>query len=176
MNAVILPRGQQLIKDYDFNRDCAVPEISRLTRSYLDAAAVKPLTVAAICSEVSELQQLVLGFSNSLAPNYLNLLYGLGQQLSAFNHEAELLELLIPYWYRERGVTLAPEKLVDEFYFEFEMVTLWVLVAQCMQTQSFLAPALLKMRAIIRRYSNMPSLWLYLWDISDDELKSGYTF
>ena len=169
---------QELIHNNNFIRDCINPQLPQLAQDYLLRQSIVEKTASAISQEISELQQQVLQFNDSLATptEYLNLLYGLSLSLFVINEEAELLELLIPYWEAKRGVKLGRDKPIDEFYAEFELLTLWRLIAKSIQSQEFLAEDLLKMRSIIRRYSNMPSFWLYLWDISGEEVKVGFTF
>ena len=108
---------------------------------------------------------------------YYRVLLGTSAQLIVNSaHEDEVLEQLVPIWSQQRGFIFSKEKPIDEFYREVEYYTLCCLLVQSASEQAFTPLTLAKMRAIIRRYSNMPALWYYLCQISGAELKTGYTF
>ncbi len=90
--------------------------------------------------------------------------------------EDDILDKLVPIWSQQRGSAFSKDKPVDEFYRETEYYTLWYLLVQGATDQAFNSYSVSKMRAIIRRYSNMPALWYFLCQISGEELKTAYTF
>lgn len=90
--------------------------------------------------------------------------------------DAVVLEQLVPLWSASRGVKFAADKPIDEFYMEFELSWLWFLLASCASENSFDHTRVAKMRAIIRRYSNLPQIWLYLCQLDGDAIKTAYTF
>ena len=90
--------------------------------------------------------------------------------------DAVVLEQLVPLWSASRGVKFAADKPIDEFYMEFELSWLWFLLASCASENSFDHIRVAKMRAIIRRYSNLPQIWLYLCQLDGDAIEAAYTF
>lgn len=90
--------------------------------------------------------------------------------------DAEVLEQLVPLWSSSRGVQFAVDKPIDEFYMDFELSWLWFLLASCVSENNFDQIRVAKMRAIIRRYSNLPQLWLYLCQLDGDVIETAYTF
>ena len=90
--------------------------------------------------------------------------------------DAAVLEQLVPLWSTSRGVKFAADKLIDEFYMEFELSWLWFLLASCVSENNFDHIRVAKMRTIIRRYSNLPQIWFYLCQLDGDVIKTAYTF
>jgi hypothetical protein len=137
-----------------------------------------PLEIGKISAEVKQLALQVSKFESGLQDNqaYWQLLGSSAQLVVNSAREDEVLEQLVPIWSQQRGVIFSKEKPIDEFYREVEYYTLWCLLIQSATQQSFTPSIIAKMRAIIRRYSNMPALWYYLCQISGAELKTGYTF
>lgn len=90
--------------------------------------------------------------------------------------DAVVLEQLVPLWSASRGVEFATDKPIDEFYMEFELSWLWFLLASCASEDNFDHVRVAKMRAIIRRYSNLPQIWLYLCQLDGNAIKTAYTF
>lgn len=137
-----------------------------------------PLEIGKISAEVKQLALQVSKFESGLQDNqaYWQLLGSSAQLIINSAREDEVLEQLVPIWSQQRGVVFSKEKPIDEFYREVEYYTLCCLLVQSATQQSFTPSIIAKMRAIIRRYSNMPALWYYLCQISGAELKTGYTF
>lgn len=131
-----------------------------------------------ISVEVNQLFSQVSEFKSGLAENqaYWALLGDGAQFILNSEREDDVLEQLIPIWSQQRGIAFSKDKPIDEFYREVEYYTLWCLIIQSATQQSFTSLLIRKMRAIIRRYSNMPALWYFLCQISGEELKTAYTF
>jgi hypothetical protein len=137
-----------------------------------------PLEISKISAEVKQLAAQISKFESGLQDNqaYWQLLGTSAQLIVNSTREDEVLEQLVPVWSQQRDHAFSREKAIDEFYREVEYYTLCCLLVQSASEQSFTSLTLAKMRAIIRRYSNMPALWYYLCQISGAELKTGYTF
>lgn len=90
-------------------------------------------------------------------------------------NEADLLEYVVPIWASARGQQIPRDKLVDEFYYELEMLILFNLLMD-MIDNNLDATGVAKLRAIIRRYSNLPEVWKFLCAASGDEVIDAYTF
>lgn len=137
-----------------------------------------PLEIDKISTEIKQLSLEVNDFKSGLANDqaYWQLLDFGVQLILNSSSEDDILKELVPIWSQQRGVVFDKDKLIDEFYRELEYYTLWSLLMQSATQQSFTPLVVSKMRAIIRRYSNMPALWYFLCQISGEELKTGYTF
>lgn len=90
-------------------------------------------------------------------------------------NEADLLEYVIPIWATSRGKNIPEDKSVDSFYYELEMLILFNLLAN-MTRDTLTAVEMVKLRAIIRRYSNLPEVWKFVCAMSGDEVVDAYTF
>jgi hypothetical protein len=176
---------QQQINDGKTSR--SVARISQLltfiqvkrSQEYFTQAKIDSVDlISDINREVERLYQQIVDFSSGLADNheYYQFLMNNTDEAEKFDEEADFLEWLIPVWSNERGRSFSQEKPIDEFYKELEFLILWKLLVDCVDANEFVRSRVTKMRAIIRRYSNMPALWLYLCKISGEEIKSAYTF
>ncbi len=148
-------------------------------QKYFMQLNIDDYAVKQIQDEIEKLYDLILGFNDELIScnyDYLYLLYSKIIELAPVEEEASLLETLVPFWQQIRGSQLSREKAIDEFYYEFEMLKLWVLICDAIANNEFSADLIRKMRAIIRRYSNMPQLWLFLCRQSGEEIKTSFTF
>ena len=137
-----------------------------------------PLEISKISTEIKHLAAQISKFESGVQDNqaYWQLLGTSAQLIVNSAHEDEVLEQLVPIWSQQRDHAFSREKAIDEFYREVEYYTLCCLLVQSASEQAFKPLIITKMRAIIRRYSNMPALWYYLCQISGAELKTGYTF
>ena len=155
----------------------ASPQIA-LVLDFIAALNLLPLENSKISAEVKHLATQVSKFNSGVQDNqaYWQLLGSSAQLIVNSAREDEVLEQLVPIWSQQRGIIFSKDKPIDEFYREVEYYTLWHLVVQSAIEQSFTPSIIAKMRAIIRRYSNMPALWYYLCQISGAEFKTGYTF
>lgn len=97
-------------------------------------------------------------------------------QVLEIDHEADLLEIIVPLWANARGGIVPVEKSIDEFYYDVEQVILWQMLLDVISSNIISTHTLSKLRTIVRRYSTMPQLWIYLCKASGDELKTAYTF
>lgn len=131
-----------------------------------------------ISREINQLSAQIHEFKSGFAIDqaYWDLLGDGAQLILNSEREDDVLEQLIPIWSQHRGIAFSKAKPIDDFYREVEYYTLWCLIVQSSTQQSFTPLLIRKMRAIIRRYSNMPALWYFLCQISGEELKTGYTF
>lgn len=130
-------------------------------------------------NELKQLRNVIDDFNSGLVNGdsiYYAFLLQQSQLIKNFNQEAEFLEWIIPLWSQERGKTFAAEKVVDEFYRELELLTLWRLLLQAIQKNEFLPADVRQMRRIIRRYGKMPVLWRYLCNLSGEDITTAYTF
>jgi hypothetical protein len=98
------------------------------------------------------------------------------EEVLEIDHEADLLEIIVPLWANERGNIVPIEKSIDEFYYDVEQVMLWQMLLNLVSSTTVSTHILSKLRAIVRRYSTMPQLWIYLCNMSGDKLKTAYTF
>lgn len=153
------------------------PQIVQLL-DFLAGLNLSSLEIGKISTEIKQLALQVSKFESGVQDNqvYWQLLGASAQLVVNSAREDEVLEQLVPIWSQQRGVIISKDKPIDEFYREVEYYTLWCLLVQSATQQSFTPLIIAKMRAIIRRYSNMPALWYYLCQISGAELKTGYTF
>ncbi len=149
-----------------------------LVLDFIASLNLPSLEIGKISTEIKQLALQVSKFESGLQDNqaYWQLLGASAQLIVNSAREDEVLEQLVPIWSQQRGFIFSKEKAIDEFYREVEYYTLCCLLVQSATLQSFTPSMIAKMRAIIRRYSNMPALWYYLCQISGDELKTGYTF
>lgn len=149
-----------------------------LVLDFIASLNLPSLEIGKISTEIKQLALQVSKFESGLQDNqtYWQLLGSSAQLIVNSAREDEVLEQLVPIWSQQRGVIFSKEKAIDEFYREVEYYTLCCLLVQSATQQSFTPLIIAKMRAIIRRYSNMPALWYYLCQISGAELKTGYTF
>lgn len=149
-----------------------------LVLDFITSLNLPSLEIGKISTEIKQLALQVSKFESGLQDNqaYWQLLGSSAQLIVNSASEDEVLEQLVPIWSQQRGVIFSKEKPIDEFYREVEYYTLCCLLVQSATQQSFIPFTIAKMRAIIRRYSNMPALWYYLCQISGAELKTGYTF
>lgn len=90
-------------------------------------------------------------------------------------NEADLLEYIIPIWATSRGKYIPSDKSVDDFYYELEMLMLFNLLMN-IANDNLSAADIAKLRAIIRRYSNLPEVWKFVCAMSGDEVVDAYTF
>lgn len=97
-------------------------------------------------------------------------------QVLEIDHEADLLEIIVPLWANAHGNIVPREKGIDEFYYDLEQVILWQMLLNLIASTTVSTHILSKLRTIVRRYSTMPQLWIYLCNTSGDELKTAYTF
>lgn len=95
-------------------------------------------------------------------------------KITDVDDEAALLEVLVPLWDKARGNQLAKDKPIDDFYYEFELYMLWSYLVKLARDNDL--DVTKKLRAIVRRYSQMPKLWSYLCQLQGDELTTAYTF
>lgn len=162
----------------EFNNKYLTQEMLQQNQGYFAKSNPDSRISSLLITEVSGLYKQVSVFDDELVGKeaYQNLLYTLVRQLEPITEEAQLLEVLIPNWQFLRGNQISRDKAVDEFYFEFEMITLWVLLTDSITGGKFQPQVVSKMRAIIRRYSNLPNLWQFLCNYSGEEVKVGYTF
>lgn len=146
--------------------------------NFIASLKLTALEVEKISVEVNQLFSQIGEFESGLSLNqaYWDLLGVCAQLILNSEREDDVLEQLVPIWSQQRGSTFSKDKPIDEFYSEVEYYTLWYLLVQSAVQQSFTPLSIRKMRAIIRRYSNMPALWYFLCQISGEELKTGYTF
>ena len=149
-----------------------------LVLDFIASLNLPSLEIGKISTEIKQLALQVSKFESGLQDNqaYWQLLGSSAQLIVNSAREDEVLEQLVPIWSQQRGVIFSKEKAIDEFYREVEYYTLCYLLVQSASEQAFTPSIIAKIRAIIRRYSNMPALWYYLCQISGAELKTGYTF
>lgn len=119
---------------------------------------------------------LIKSGEDSLNQTYRDFLWNYIINLDPKLDDAEVLELIVPLWSASRGNKFAADKPIDEFYTEFELSWLWFLMASCADENNFDHIKVAKMRAIIRRYSNLPQIWLYLCQLDGGIIKTAYTF
>lgn len=130
---------------------------------------------ASICREISSFVNEMNDLSASFPLDYRQFLLTLLANANIENDESTVLEQVIPLWSQQRGKSVPADKPVDQFYFEFEMLSLWEYLlkfANDMSNQTYI----IKLRKIIRRYSNLPELWQHLCKISGDDVQTSYTF
>lgn len=96
--------------------------------------------------------------------------------LEHHGEEVDLLDQLVTIWSQAREQKQIKTKPIDEFFEDVEYISLWQLFVITAKEQKFTENYVRKMCKIIRRYSNMPTMWLYLHQISGDEIKTAYTF
>ena len=149
-----------------------------LVLDFIASLNLPSLEIGKISTEIKQLALQVSKFESGLQDNqaYWQLLGSSAQLIINSTREDEVLEQLVPIWSQQRDHAFSREKAIDEFYREVEYYTLCCLLIQSATQQLFKPLIITKMRAILRRYSNMPALWYYLCQISGDELKTGYTF
>lgn len=132
-----------------------------------------------LINEATELWQevnLIQSGEGSLNQTYRDFLWSYAINLDPKLNDAEVLELLVPLWSAARGNKFAANKPIDKFYTELELSWLWFLMVSCAGENEFDQIRVAKMRAIIRRYSNLPQIWLYLCQLDGDAIKTAYTF
>ena len=139
---------------------------------------VTPSNQLSIPQELRRLHQQVSDFTSANTDNsdYLNYLHSLVQLTDNYSEEADILDCVVDSWQAERGKLFSTSKLIDELYTEFELVKLWVLIVNSVNNSDLSSGAIQQMRGVIRRYSNLPSFWLYLCQLSGDAVKTGYNF
>ncbi len=89
-------------------------------------------------------------------------------------NESQQLDVLVLKWSQHNKRIF--DKPIDEFFREVEYVALWRLLTLVGINCQWSEIDVRQMCKIIRRYSNMPKLWLYLHKISGDEISTAYTF
>ena len=131
-----------------------------LVLDFIASLNLLPLEISKISAEVKQLAAQISKFESGLQDNqaYWQLLGTSAQLIVNSTREDEVLEQLVPVWSQQRDHAFSREKPIDEFYREVEYYTLWCLLIQSATQQSFTPSIIAKMRAIIRRYSNMPAL------------------
>lgn len=128
-----------------------------------------------ISSEIDRLNLMFTHLCSANSTTYIDFLLQLSTEQNVLLDEAELLETVIPIWASSRGNKIPQDKSVDDFYAEFELVTLCMLLNKFANGDKS-SELIMKLRSIIRRYSNMPTMWRYLCQISGDNLTDSYTF
>ncbi len=132
-----------------------------------------------LVSEIRRLQDQVTNFESGCMVDgavYREWLLGEVLKLLWIEDETLFLEPVITLWHSERGRKFADEKAVDEFYCEVELLRLWVLIVSLVINLDLSTLTIKLMRTIIRRYSNMPQLWLFLINYSCNGVQTAYTF
>ena len=94
--------------------------------------------------------------------------------LDQTQNETQQLDALVIKWSQHKERIF--NKPIDEFFREVEYVTLWKLLTLVGRDAQWSEINVRQMCKIIRRYSNMPQLWLYLHKISGDDITTAYTF
>lgn len=120
-----------------------------------------------------EIKQLFLSVPNEL---YNEFLLDCASKVLMIEDEAQILEIVVPMWATSRGYSVPSDKPIDEFYYELEMVIFWCLLLSMSKGTELTTDIIIKLRAIVRRYSKMPEFWKYLCAISGDQLTDAYTF
>lgn len=128
-----------------------------------------------IVSELVSFAQKMQLLKAELSSDYKNFLLNLIVSVDINHDESFILEQIIPQWAKSRGQDVPADKSVDQFYFEFEMLLLWECLLRFVADDKNQV-VILKLRNIIRRYSNLPELWQYLCQISGDKVTDAYTF
>lgn len=127
-----------------------------------------------ILNEISQLNKQVNEYLSLQEYNsYMRDLY---QNIDLEKTEAELLEFIVPDWVAHRSKEIPQDIQIDEFYEHLEMLILLNLIHEYSNNKELPEYKIKKMRDIIRRYSNMPSLWLFLCNISGQNISSTYSF
>jgi hypothetical protein len=149
-----------------------------IVNQYIATLDFQPTALIEVQTEMRQLfDQVASCASDSQADNtYLHLLASAFAATHELSEEDARLEVVIPLWAQARGKQIPATKPVDEFYRELEYYSLWQLIYQMSVNHGLTKDTAHRMRAIIRRYSNMPTWWLYLCQYCGDELASGYTF
>ena len=124
-----------------------------------------------------EITQLEVQVKKLISPqNYQKFIQNLLNTLDINVEEEELLELVVPIWVEQRNQIIPINTQIDDFYKQLELAILLSLITEFNLNQNIAHYKIKKMREIIRRYSNMPQLWLYLCKISGDTPIDAFTF
>lgn len=145
------------------------------TREQQPILASFAATQASICNEISSFSTKMQTLTADFSLDYQKFLLTLLASIDIDDDESVVLEQVIPLWSQERGKSVPADKPIDQFYFEFEMLSLWECLLKFANDTSNQA-IIINLRKIIRRYSNLPELWQHLCKISGDDVQTSYTF
>ena len=149
-----------------------------LVQNYFSQVALIDINKDLLQAEISKLFQQVSNFNDEKLANtdYLAIFAEILPEVLMENEEEAILQKIVPYWQKLRGNAISAEKPIDEFYYELELLVLWVLLFDTAYDKEQNIWRIQKMRNIIRRYSNMPQMWLLLYQHSGEEVSTLYTF
>lgn len=150
----------------------------KLVQDYFTNLALTDINKSLLHAEIAELFQRVSNFQDEKQPNpdYLSTLAEILPEILLEIDEELILHKVVPYWQRLRGSIISAKKAIDEFYFELEMLSLWTLLFDSIHGKELAHQRVYRMRSIIRRYSNMPQMWLLLYQQSGEGVSTAYTF
>lgn len=146
-----------------------------LLSRYLDSYSFDDKLIESASNELLELIKQIRQFNGVNDVNYYHeILENITNELYLLDDESEMLDKIIPKW-QELTKEALLSKPIDEFYYEIELFMLLKLIVRLLDN-SVLPAKIGKIRAIIRRYSNMPCFWQILCVIDGDTISSAYTF